>query len=58
MASQDKTTPALSPTSAQAGQPATEKNAPASSNESAKTLDKTPARAPQTMPRPRPSWER
>lgn len=54
MTGQDKTAPALSPTSAQAGKTAGEKS-PA--NEPAKTQDK-PTQRPQTMPRPRPSWER
>lgn len=57
MTGQDKTAPALSPTSVQVGQ-TTGKDAQAPSNESpTKTPDKTDGRA-QTMPRPRPSWER
>ena len=52
MTGQDKTAPALSPTSAQAGQPATEK-----SPQAKEPQEKAPAR-PQTLPRPRPSWER
>jgi hypothetical protein len=59
MTGQDKAAPALSPTSAQAGQPATEKNAPEPSNESqAKTPEKAAGRTQQTLPRPRASWER
>jgi hypothetical protein len=55
MTGQDKPVPALSPTSAQAGQPATEKNTPAPSNE---TQEKQSGSVPPTLPRPRPSWER
>ena len=50
MTAQDKTAPALSPTSTQAGKTAPE-NAPR------KRPEKPPAR-PQTVPRTRPSWER
>ena len=54
---QDKTAPALSPTDHQTGR-AVEANAHAPSNETpAKTPEKPIARA-QTLPRPRPSWER
>jgi len=57
MAGQEKTAPALSPTSAQAGKTPNE-NAPVPSTEPpAKTQDKAVSR-PQTVPRPRPSWER
>jgi hypothetical protein len=59
MAGQDKSAPSLSPTSAQAGTPATEKNAPTPSNApSAKPQEKSAQRTQQTVPRPRPSWER
>jgi hypothetical protein len=59
MTGQDKAVPALSPTSAQAGQPATEKNTPGPSNETpAKTQEKQSGPVPPTLPRPRPSWER
>jgi hypothetical protein len=59
MTGQDKAVPALSPTSAEAGQPATDKSASAPSNEpSAKTPEKSAGRMQQTLPRPRPSWER
>jgi hypothetical protein len=51
MTGQDKTVPALSPTSAQTGQPATEKPP----SKEPQTPEKGRA---QTMPRPRPSWER
>ena len=54
MTAQDKTAPALSPTTAQAGQTA-EKGAPETSG---KIPEKTPARSPQTVPRRPPSWER
>jgi hypothetical protein len=58
MTGQDKTAPALSPTSAETGRTAVG-NAPAPSNETpAKTPAKPAERAPQTVPRPRPSWER
>jgi hypothetical protein len=50
MTGQDKAAPALSPTSGQAGTPATEKESPANAPEK-------PAR-PQSLPRPKPSWER
>jgi hypothetical protein len=50
MTGQDKTAPALSPTSAQAGKPETEKTP-------AKETPK-PTPRPQTLPRPRPSGER
>jgi hypothetical protein len=53
MTGQDKAAPALSPTSAQAGQPVTEK-AP-SKEPPTKTQDQGRA---QSLPRPRPSWER
>jgi hypothetical protein len=59
MAGQDKSAPSLSPTSAQAGTPATQKSAPSASNEpSAKPQEKSAQRRQQTVPRPRPSWER
>jgi len=58
MTGQDKTAPALSPTSAQSGTTA-EKNTPGQLNETpAKTQEKAPGRAQQTVPRPKPSWER
>jgi hypothetical protein len=48
MMNQDKTAPALSPTSMQAGKTAPEKPA-----------EKTPEKGrPDTLPRPKPSWER
>jgi hypothetical protein len=57
MTGQEKAAAALSPTSAQAGKTPNE-NAPAPSTEPpAKTQDKAVSR-PQTVPRPRPSWER
>jgi hypothetical protein len=55
MTGQDKTAPALSPTSAQRGQ--TEKDSPGKSNAPAETQTKAADRA-QTLPRPKPSWER
>jgi len=51
MAGQDKAAPALSPTTTQTGKRATEKGP------SRKTPEST-AQRPQTVPRPRPSWER
>ncbi len=56
MTGQDKTAPALSPTSAETGQTA-EKNAPAPDETPARTQQKTPG-LKQTLSRPRPSWER
>jgi len=56
MTGQDKMAPALSPTSNHAGQPATEKNA-RSGEQPAKTQERA-KRAPQTLPRRPPSWER
>ena len=57
MTGQGKTAPALSPTDARAGR-AVEGNAPEQSSKSpAKTPEKSASR-PQTLPRPRPSWER
>jgi hypothetical protein len=48
MMNQDKAAPALSPTSMQTGKTAPEK-----------PLEKTPEKSrPETLPRPRPSWER
>jgi hypothetical protein len=59
MMSQDKGAPALSPTSAQAGATAPEKNTATPSQESpAKAPEKSAPRAPQTMARRPPSWER
>jgi hypothetical protein len=54
MTGQDKTAPAMSPTSAQSGQPATEKD---HSQQQEKAPGKQAGRS-QTLPRPRPSWER
>jgi hypothetical protein len=53
---QDKVAPASSPTSAQAGTPSTEQEAPSAANQG-KTQDKSQDR-PQTIARPAPSWER
>lgn len=53
---QDKSAPALSPTSAQKGTPATEKGTP--SQEPAKQPEKAAPQRPQTMARPQPSWQR
>ncbi|MGA3091777.1 MAG: hypothetical protein ABSD75_24480 [Terriglobales bacterium] len=58
MVGQDKTTPALSPTSAQAGMTATKDAATKSNETPAKAPEKTPQHAPQTVPRRPPSWER
>jgi hypothetical protein len=59
MTGQDKAAPALTPTSAQAGQPSTEKKVPSPSNNApAKAPQKDGARSPQTVPRRPPSWER
>lgn len=49
--SQEKAAPALSPTSAQKGTPATEREQPSKPQEK-------PAQRPQTLPRRPPSWER
>jgi len=54
---QDKTAPALSPTDAQTGRTA-EGNAPAPSKEAPAKTPEKPAGRTQTLPRPRPSWER
>lgn len=54
---QDKTAPALSPTSAEVGRTA-EGNAPAPSPEPPAKTQEKPAGREQTLPRPRPSWER
>jgi hypothetical protein len=53
-ASQDKSAPALSPTSEQKGTP--QKDAP--SSEPAKQPESSPSQRPQTLPRRQPSWER
>jgi hypothetical protein len=54
---QDKTAPALSPTDARTGRTA-EGSAPVTPKESpSQTPEKSAARS-QTLPRPRPSWER
>jgi anti-sigma28 factor (negative regulator of flagellin synthesis) len=50
--SQDKTAPPLSPTSAQKGTPATEKE------QSSPKPQEKPSQRPQTLPRRPPSWER
>jgi len=55
MAGQEKTAPALSPTSVQAGKTAQEK--PTSPSQETPRTDKRQSR-PQTVPRPKPSWER
>ena len=58
MTGQDRTAPALSPTSAEAGRTG-QSNAPTASHEPpANTQDKAAGRTQQTVPRPRPSWER
>jgi hypothetical protein len=57
MTGQDKAAPALSPTSAEAGQRAAELNSP-SNVTPMKTPEKQVTRAPQTVPRRPPSWER
>jgi hypothetical protein len=57
MSGQEKTAPALSPTSSQAGKTAQEKSPVLSKIPPAKTPDKAQSR-PGTVPRPRPSWER
>ena len=54
MTGQEKTAPALSPTSTQTGQPATEKTP---SKQATTTKAEERGRA-QSMPRTRPSWER
>jgi hypothetical protein len=59
MMNQDQSSPALSPTSAQKGTPATEKSAATPSNEPpAKQPEKSAPQRPQTVPRRPPSWER
>jgi hypothetical protein len=57
MMGQDKTAPALSPTDARTGRTA-EGNAPAPSNETQARTPERSASRPQTLARPRPSWER
>ena len=51
MTGQEKAAPALSPTSAQAGQPASETHSPSPTRQ-------TVTKAPPTVPRRPPSWER
>lgn len=58
MMSQDKAAPSLSPTSAQAGTPGTEQNAPAASQDTSKSEAKSAQQTAQTMKRTSPSWER
>jgi len=59
MVSQDKAAPALSPTSAQAGKTAPDKSVATATKETpAKTQEKPVPRAPQTVGRRPPSWER
>jgi hypothetical protein len=58
MMNQEKAAPALTPTSAQAGMPAGDKEAPSPSKEAPARTPEKPARAPQAWRRPRPSWER
>jgi len=56
MRGQDKTAPALSPTSERAGQPATGQTS--SSRQPEKSSEKQAGHAQKTVPRPSPSWER
>jgi hypothetical protein len=56
MTGQEKAAPALSPTSAQAGVTA-QKSGPPPEERAAKTPERPSVRQ-QTLPRPRPSWER
>jgi hypothetical protein len=58
MLSQNKAAPALTPTSAQAGITEAEKSAPSPSKDAPAKAPEKPAHFPQTLPRPRPSWER
>jgi hypothetical protein len=58
MVAQNKSAPALSPTSAQLGQTANEKSAAQPSAENSKAPEKSAGQERQTMARRPPSWER
>ncbi|HTR34979.1 MAG TPA: hypothetical protein VMH80_03705 [Bryobacteraceae bacterium] len=58
MTAQDKSTPAMSPTSAQAGMTSVESGASVRPTATPKVQQKTSQKPQQTIARPRPSWER